>query len=54
MPDIDEDVDVQINDDDLRIDTYRSSGGWRTAYQQDFISDKNYTPSYRNSCAVPE
>ena len=26
MPDIDEDVDVQINDDDLRIDTYRSSG----------------------------
>lgn len=26
MPDIDEDVDVEINDDDLRIDTYRSSG----------------------------
>ena len=26
MPDIDEDVDVQINDDDLRIDTYRASG----------------------------
>ena len=26
MPDIDEDVDIQINDDDLRIDTYRSSG----------------------------
>ena len=26
MPDIDEDVDVQINDDDLRIDTYRSRG----------------------------
>lgn len=26
MPDIEEDVDVEINDDDLRIDTYRSSG----------------------------
>ena len=26
MPDIEEDIDVEINDDDLRIDTYRSSG----------------------------
>lgn len=26
MPDIEEDLDVQINDDDIRIDTYRSSG----------------------------
>ena len=26
MPDIEEDVDVEINMDDLRIDTYRSSG----------------------------
>ena len=26
MPDIDEDIDIQINDDDLRIDTFRSSG----------------------------
>ena len=26
MPDIEEDVDVEINPDDLRIDTYRSSG----------------------------
>ncbi len=26
MPDIEEDVEVEINDDDLRIDTYRSSG----------------------------
>lgn len=26
MPDIDEDLDVEINQDDLRIDTYRSSG----------------------------
>ena len=26
MPEIEEDVEVEINDDDLRIDTYRSSG----------------------------
>lgn len=26
MPDIDTDIDIEINDDDLRIDTYRSSG----------------------------
>ena len=26
MPDIDEDLDVDIKEDDLRIDTYRSSG----------------------------
>lgn len=26
MPDIDKDIDVEINDDDIRIDTYRSSG----------------------------
>ncbi len=26
MPDIEEDVDIEIKDDDIRIDTYRSSG----------------------------
>lgn len=26
MPDIEEDLDVEINDDDIRVDTYRSSG----------------------------
>jgi len=26
MPDIEEDLDIEINDEDLRIDTYRSSG----------------------------
>ena len=26
MPDIKEDIDIEINDDDIRIDTYRSSG----------------------------
>lgn len=26
MPDIEEDIDIEVNEDDLRIDTYRSSG----------------------------
>lgn len=26
MPDIEEDIDIEVNDDDLKIDTYRSSG----------------------------
>ena len=26
MPDIEEDIDIEIKDDDIRIDTYRSSG----------------------------
>lgn len=26
MPDIEEDIDIEVNDDDIRIDTYRSSG----------------------------
>ena len=26
MPDIEEDIDIEINDDDIRVDTYRSSG----------------------------
>ncbi len=26
MPDIEQDIDIEINDDDIRIDTYRSSG----------------------------
>lgn len=26
IPDIEDDIDIELNDDDLRIDTYRSSG----------------------------
>lgn len=26
MPDIEDDIDIEINDDDIRVDTYRSSG----------------------------
>ena len=33
VPDIEEDIDIDILDDDLKIDTYRASGGWRTTCQ---------------------
>ena len=26
VPDIEDDIDIEINDDDLKIDTYRASG----------------------------
>lgn len=26
MPDIEEDIDIEVKDEDIRIDTYRSSG----------------------------
>ena len=50
MPDIKKDLDVEINDDDIRIDTYRSSG----AYQQDIICHPYHTFPDRNRGTVPE
>lgn len=32
LPEITEDIQIDINPDDLRIDTYRASRCWRTAY----------------------
>ena len=32
LPEISDDIEIEINPDDLRIDTYRSSRSWRTAY----------------------
>ena len=45
LPEITDDIDIQINPDDLRIDTYRASRSWRTTYKQNFISCKNNTYS---------
>ena len=33
LPEITDDVDIEINTDDLRIDTYRASGAGRTTYK---------------------
>lgn len=34
MPEITEDISIEINPADLRVDTYRASRSRRTAYQQ--------------------
>ena len=54
MPNIEEDLDVEINDEDLRIDTYRSSGAGGTAHQQDLLRHPHHPPSHRDRGAVPE
>ena len=33
LPEITDDIDIQINPDDLRIDTYRASRSWRATYK---------------------
>ena len=43
MPDIEEDLDVEINDDDIRIDTYRSSGAGGQHINKNIIGGKNNT-----------
>lgn len=54
MPDIEEDLDVEINDDDIRIDTYRSSGAGGQHINKTSSGNKNNPPSNRNSCTVSE
>ena len=53
MPDIKKDLDVEINDDEIRIDTSKQ---WcrRSAYQQDIICHPYHTLSYRNRGTVSE
>ncbi len=43
LPEITDDVQLEINPDDLRIDTYRASRCGRSTYQQNFFSCKNNT-----------
>ncbi len=43
LPEITDDIELEINPDDLRVDTYRASRGRRTAYQQNFFCCKNNT-----------
>ena len=37
LPEITDDIELDINPEDLRVDTYRSSGAGRTTCKQDFI-----------------
>ena len=33
LPEITDDIEIEINPDDLRVDTYRASRSWWTTYQ---------------------
>ena len=52
LPEITDDIEIEINPDDLRIDTYRASRSRRTAYKQDIFCSQNYSYSNKYSCSL--
>lgn len=49
LPEISEDIVLEINPDDLRIDTYRASRSRWTTYKQDKFCSKDYSYSNKYS-----
>ena len=53
LPEITDDIEIEINPDDLRVDTYRASRCRGSTYKQNLFSCKNYSYSNKYSCSVP-
>lgn len=49
LPEITDDIEIQINPDDLRVDTYRASRSRRSTHKQNFICSKNNTHTNKYS-----
>ena len=54
IPDIEDEIEIEINEDDLRIDTYRSSGAGGQHINKDVFGSAHYASSNRNRCSVSE
>ena len=54
LPEIDDESEIDINDDDIRIDTYRASGRGRAARQQDEQRDPHHAHADRHRRHLPE
>ena len=54
LPEITDDIEIQINPDDLRVDTYRASRSRRSTHKQNFICSKNntHTNKYSSSLSI--
>ena len=53
LPEITDDIVLDINSDDLRIDTYRASRSRRSAYKQNRFCSKNNTYTNKYCCFLP-
>lgn len=53
LPEITDDIEIEINPEELRIDTYRASRCRGTTYKQNRFGSKNYTYTYKYCCFLP-
>lgn len=53
LPEITEDVEIEINPDDLRVDTYRASRSRRSTCKQNIFSSKNNTYANKHCGILP-
>ena len=54
MPEVPEDAAIEIDEDDLRVDTYRAVGRRRPARQQDRFGGAHHAPADRDRGHLPE